>query len=284
MDYPSVMLTDNLAFADPQAPPGLIEAGVYPTSATAFDHGLVVLAMGLPYWLLPSDTGYRLLVEPDAGELVREQLVKFDRESIGWPPQPIPIGPHRYKMEWTALFWALVVVAVYFGQVHEEGGLEALGSLDARAIFDQGQWWRIGTALFLHADLGHLLSNVLSGIFVFSAVSGTIGRLRGWLLLAAASLAGNFAVAALNHSASYRSLGASTAIFAGLGLLTGHAIRSVRHAGPHSLRSILVPLAAGTSLLAIYGAGGLEVDVVAHLMGFVAGLAFGFAMGMEKVR
>jgi rhomboid protease GluP len=106
----------------------------------------------------------------------------------------------------------------------------------------------------------------------------TIGRRRGWLLLAVASLAGNLAITALNYPGPYRSLGASTAIFAGLGLLTGRAVRVLRWTHrPRRWRPVFGPLAAGLTLLGLFGAGGLHTDVGAHLAGFAAGLILGFA-------
>jgi membrane associated rhomboid family serine protease len=136
--------------------------------------------------------------------------------------------------------------------------------------------------LFLHADLGHLLANVISGYFVFSAVLSTIGRGRGWLCLAIAAIVGNCAVAGLNYPGPYRSLGASTAIFAGLGLLTGRAVRVLRtKSGGHRWRAVFVPLAAGVALLGLFGAGGLHTDVVAHATGFAAGLAMAGSMQLD---
>jgi len=124
--------------------------------------------------------------------------------------------------------------------------------------------------------LGHVLANSVSGFFVFSAVTSTIGRLRGWLLLALAAAAGNLAVAALNYPGPYRSIGASTAVFAGLGLLTGRAVRVIRgENGQLRWRTVSVPLAAGVTLLGLFGAGGLHTDVMAHATGFVAGLVLG---------
>jgi membrane associated rhomboid family serine protease len=264
-------------------PGDLVEAGNYPTPAEGFDHGLVVLALGAPYWLVPHDGGYRLLVEPPAADAAREQLACFDRESVNWPPPAAENpAPRRYEMA-TPLLWAVSVLLVFCAQGTWRGRWEAAGDLDARAVFDRGEWWRLGTALFLHADFGHLISNELSGIFVFSAVVSTIGRSRGWLLLALASLSGNLAIAALYYPSPYRSLGASTAIFAGLGLLTGRAIRLVRRPGRLGRwRAVLVPLAAGATLLGLFGAGGLDVDVGAHLTGFTAGLICGFAAGVGR--
>ena len=260
-------------------PEDLAEAGFYATAREGFEHGLVVLAMGQGYWLMPDEGGYRLLVEPQSIEPVRDQLSRFDRESIGWPPLPADSAPPARQFALiTPLLWALSILAVFWEQNHSPGRWEDFGAVDARAIFHHGEWWRLGTALFLHADLEHLLSNLFFGVFVFSTVLTTIGRGRGWLLLAAASIGGNLAAAALNYSASYHSLGASTAIFAGLGLLTGRAVRALRRGGrPHPWRGVWVPLAAGVTLLALYGAGGREVDAVAHVTGFAAGLALGTA-------
>jgi membrane associated rhomboid family serine protease len=262
----------------------LVEAGVYSTSAEGFEHGLVVLAMGESYYLAPSDTGYRLLVEPVALAAARDQLTCFDRESIGWPPRPaVEERPVRRLELFTPLLWALLVMAVFWGQGAWPGTWEEAGALDPRAVFDQGEWWRLATALFLHADVGHLVGNVLSGVFVFAAVVSTIGRRRGWLLLALASLAGNLAVAALNYPGPYRSLGASTAVFAGLGLLTGRALRVLQRPGrPHRWRTVLGPLATGLTLLGLYGAGEVHTDVGAHLTGFAAGLVLGFAAALAR--
>lgn len=267
-----------------RVPGDLAEAGVYATATAGFDHGLVVLAMGQPFWLVPSEAGYRLLVEPAALAAVGGQLACFDRESLGWPPRAaVEARPARRLELFTPLLWALVVLVVFWSQGVWPGRWEEAGALDARAVFDGGEWWRLGTALFLHADVGHLVSNLLSGIFVFAAVVSTIGRRRGWLLLGLASIAGNLTVAALNYPGPYRSLGASTAIFAGLGLLTGRAIRVLRRPGrPHPWRAMFAPLAAGITLLALFGAGGLQTDVGAHLMGFAAGLVLGFAAGLPS--
>ena len=147
---------------------------------------------------------------------------------------------------------------------------EARSELDpVGLVFVFGELWRAVTSLFLHADAAHVISNSLAGVLVFSAVLSTIGRLRGWLLLAFASIGGNLAVAAVNHSIAYRSVGASTAIFAGVGLLSGRAIGVVsRTRHPHRWRAMFVPLAAGQELwghrLGRHERGGCERDREDH--------------------
>ena len=86
----------------------------------------------------------------------------------------------------------------------------------------------------------------------------------------------------MHYPAAYRSLGASTAIFAGVGLLTGRAIRVLRHSGHWQQgRAMFVAFAGGLTVLGLYGAGGLHIDVLAHATGFAAGLVLGFVAAIE---
>jgi len=50
-------------------------------------------------------------------------------------------------------------------------------------------------------------------------------------------------------------------------------------ADPHRWRAVFVPLAAGLTLLGLFGAGDLRIDVGAHVTGFTAGLVLGFWRG-----
>lgn len=263
-------------------PDGLVDAGVFATSAEAAEYGLVVLAAGHPYWLVESPEGHRLLVESAAAADAGRHIAAYRRESQGWPPPPItdPWAGRRAEIL-TPLMWAAAVLALF----HLGGGRDwtEIGALDGAAVFSRGELWRPLTALFLHADPAHVISNALGGVLVFTAVLTTIGRARGWLLIALASVLGNFAVAAANYPGNYRSVGASTALFAGIGLLTGRALRVVVHSRhPHRWRSLFVPLAAGLTVLGLHGAGGIRVDVGAHFTGFLAGVACGFVAALPR--
>ena len=267
---------------DEALPADLVEAGVYATSREGFEHGLVVLALGRPYWLVPVPEGHRLLVEAEVSARVLEQLARYDRESVNWPPRPM-IETTTYRTDViTPLLWALAILAVFQLQGTRPEWAEA-GAVDPAAIFDRGEWWRAGTALWLHADGAHVISNALSGILIFTAVVKTLGRLGGWLLVALAALAGNLAAAALAYPGPYHSLGASTAIFSGLGLLTGRMLRVLGRAEhPHRGRAMFVALGSGVIVLALYGAGGARVDLGAHVAGFLAGLALGFVAAIRR--
>jgi membrane associated rhomboid family serine protease len=271
----------SVEVAGEQPPDGLLPVGEYASFAEGSEHGLVILAMGWPYWLIPTEHRFVLLVERGAELAAGDQLARFDRESVGWPPPPPePLIARRRVPLFTPLLWALGLLAAFRAQQRWPAATE-LGSLDASALFERGEWWRPGTALFLHGDVGHLVSNLISGVFVCSAVLATFGNRLGWTLLALASFSGNLASAALRHGTPYHSVGASTAVFAGLGLLTGRALplsRPVR--GFQPWRGLIVPLGAGLTLLALYGAGGQRVDFGAHLCGFAAGLLGGVVAGL----
>jgi rhomboid protease GluP len=265
-------------------PEGLVEAGIYATYDAAFQHSLVILAMDEPCWLVPAGEAHRLMIESKTYEAARDQLARFDRESAGWPPAPIIDSAQAGAFDViTPLLWSAMVLAVFQQQLRH-GEWVSSGALDPQAIFDWGEVWRVLTALFLHASAAHVIANALGGILAFTAWLSTAGKARGWLLLLAASLAGNLAVAGANYGRDYRSVGASTAIFAALGLLTGRATRVVLQAvGQRRWRPLFIPLATGLVVLGLYGAGGARVDVPAHLTGFAAGLVLGFFYGRARV-
>ena len=258
-------------------PTDLMEVGAYVSEQAAFERGLVVLALGRSYWTLTDGGTRRLLVEPEVAARVREHLAKYERECEGWPPPPL-VDPVSYPTDViTPLLWAAAVLAIFQLQRPHPEWVE-WGALDAAALVRGGEWWRAATALWLHGDGAHVVSNALSGAVLFTAVLKTFGRVWGWLLVGVAAVLANAGVAWLAYPVAYRSLGASTAIFAGLGLLTGRALRVFgRTAHPERRRAMFVALGSGVVVLALYGAGGgtARVDLGAHLAGFAVGALVG---------
>lgn len=273
---------DLPALAPGDLPEGLVIAGTYGSVAEGEEHGLVALALGHDYWLTPApeDGGYHLLVTPAAASYLRPHLAAYARERLRWPPAPLVDPAASRPLPLLGPFlWSALILALF----RYRGAWDAAFVLDARAVFEHGEVWRAFTALFLHGSAEHVLSNAVSGAFIVAAVLSVLGRLRGWLLLAFTAFAGNLATAAVNYPDAYRSLGASTAIFAAVGLLTGRALRFIagsRH--PQRWRALFVPLAAGLTMLALHGmAATPQVDVGAHLCGWLAGLVGGLLVKPE---
>ncbi len=256
----------------------LAEAGVYSSEREALQHSLVILAMGRSCWTVPSGRGWRLLVEPDALAHALYQLSCYDRESHGWPPPPVPPPRVHGRMDFApSLLLAATLAGCHWAQLRAGPALTDLGCMDGRGLWERRELWRPLTALFLHADLAHLAANGISGLFIFASLATAFSRARAWLLLLCSSLAANVATSMLYWGTEYRSLGASTAVFAALGLLTGAALRESRRPGGRpAWRRMVIPLASGVGLLGLFGSGGFQTDLAAHLCGFLAGLTGGF--------
>ncbi|MEX0804139.1 MAG: rhomboid family intramembrane serine protease [Candidatus Binatia bacterium] len=142
------------------------------------------------------------------------------------------------------------------------------GSADAGRILS-GELWRTVTALTLHADLAHALSNaVAAGIFA-SALSGMVGAGVAFAFLVLAGAGGNL-VNAFFHGPAHVSVGASTAIFGAVGMLGALGMVRRRRVSARR-RGAWIPVAAALALLAMLGTGGGRVDVFAHLFGFLLG-------------
>ena len=123
----------------------------------------------------------------------------------------------------------------------------------------------------LHADVVHLVGNVVAMAVLASAVCRLLGPGLGAALLVLSGVGGNTLNAVL-RSGPHVSVGASTSIFGAVGILAGVAILRAR--SPR--RRPWVPLAAGLALLGFLGTGE-HADLAAHFFGFQVGLGFGLA-------
>ena len=95
-----------------------------------------------------------------------------------------------------------------------------------------------------------------------------------------AGASGNILNTLLLESA-HRSVGASTAVFAALGLVAGYVWRGklvAQDRWPYRVG----PIVGGLALLMYTGTGGENTDIGAHLMGFLCG--FGGGMLLSSVR
>jgi rhomboid protease GluP len=147
----------------------------------------------------------------------------------------------------------------------------SVGSLDAGS---PAQWWRAITALTLHVDQQHWLGNVLFGVIAGIGAGRLLGPGIAWAsILGAAALANylEILIAPVNH----RAVGASTAVFAALGLLAGMAWRQ-RLTLRERVWYRWAPLIAGICLLTLLGAGNAQVDVLGHALGFIMGTGLGW--------
>src|SRR5262249_41816266 len=144
--------------------------------------------------------------------------------------------------------------------------------------------WRIWTALTLHLDGLHLAANMAAGVWFGYLASRLIGAGHAWLLTVVGAGLANWIESFLGPI-THRAVGASTAVFTALGLLSAYSWRT-QLAYPQRWALRWGPLVAGVVLLGWTGTGGesLEgqanpgggtVDVAAHVLGFLVGLLLG---------
>ncbi|MEI6674041.1 MAG: rhomboid family intramembrane serine protease [Verrucomicrobiota bacterium] len=263
--------------ANPDESADFVPVGFYIGLAQAFERALVVLAMGLACQIekTQDDGGYVLLADPAEVAPIGAELSVYEQEQVVAVPVVVAAPEFDAGALPTAL-WVLSVCVV-FGMQREHPEIIAKAVSSSQAIFEQGEWWRPFTALFLHADLIHLLSNIASGVLFGTWVCRSLGPWLGWTLILAAGVLGNGLNAAARINEPFSSLGASTAVFGALGILTGFAIyQTLRdQSSPSSFRH-LVPLGGGLVLLSWMGVGSdPRTDVAGHVCGFAVGILLG---------
>jgi len=100
----------------------------------------------------------------------------------------------------------------------------------------------------------------------------------GWLMVLFSGMAGNLLNAYMYESA-HVSIGASTAVFGAIGILTGYQGVKYKRT-PEKMKTVWVPLACGLALLGLLGSGEGDVDIMAHLFGFFCGTLIGGIYGL----
>lgn len=275
------------------APPLLERAGLAELGPeTARQWSLVLYSRRVPHRVRQGYPGLRLLVPPSREDEALAELSAYLREN---PPEPPGLPDFRASREavWRELpgvLWSLGAVTVFLTMTGAENTLGAfmtdfhrLGGGDT-SLMARGQWWRALTALTLHADVAHLMGNVCLGGTFLVLLARQAGLGTAWFLSLTAGVLANVAKVAL-QGPGFRFLGASTAVFAALGVLAG--IRVVRLGRDLSWKRAL-PFAAGLMILAFLGVGDEEqsrrIDLAGHFMGFGVGLALGLAHGLGTER
>jgi rhomboid protease GluP len=234
-----------------------------------------------PGGLAPSADIWVLTVAPALLHRAYEEISRYSAERS--VPRSVPkiteLKPFAGAAIGAAGYVLILLLTAYSAGIGLFGAdWLSLGALDAAAA---RQWWRAVTALTLHLDQEHLLGNLLFGVFAGIAAGRLLGPGVAWSSILAAGALANY-VEILIAPASHRAVGASTAVFAALGLLAGLAWRQ-RLTLRERRWYRWAPLIAGICLLTLLGAGTAHVDVLGHGLGFVFGVGFGWLHARVQV-
>lgn len=239
------------------------------------EYALVLQSMQIAHDFVHDGMAWRLVVAPQDLARALEAIRLYEVENRDWPPRPSRERlPYALSIAAPAVF---LVLALFFffvtGPASSGSAWFARGtSLSGRVL--HGEPWRAITALTLHADPVHIAGNAISGTIFLSAVNRRLGDGRGPLLAVVAGALGNFANALYYRNDAHGSIGASTAVFALVGVLAATQLAADRRAGAITMRDWAAPLVGGLALLGMLGASP-HTDVMAHLFGLVAGVAVG---------
>jgi len=248
------------------------------------DRALVLASLQIPHEMVEDIAGCALIVPAEFSAHAMDELRLYDEENPPQRPRKARTFVHQNALPGVIAYIVVICVVAwlaglsYFGQ-----DWLGAGRIDG-ALIRAGEWWRTVTALTLHGGLRHLIGNIIFGAFFGLFAGRLLGPGIAWLAILLAGASGN-ALNTLLLESTHRSIGASTAVFAALGLLAGFVWRAKlmsQERWPYRIG----PIVGGFALLMYTGTGDgspdSKTDVGAHLMGFLCGLTGGMLLTLVR--
>jgi membrane associated rhomboid family serine protease len=179
-------------------------------------------------------------------------------------------------------------VAAFIYQVHQNAldnpyDLVMVGALYS-PLLENGEWWRLVSAQFVHWGMSHLFFNMLGLWFLGPRVESLLGPLR-FLLAYLICGAGGMLIAwgcatVFQQDSTIILLGASASVLGLVGLQAALALKTFRYTGSLGAKAQLTAMTQIIILQAIFDFMVPQVSSTAH----VGGAAVGFALGMAFMR
>lgn len=158
-----------------------------------------------------------------------------------------------------------------------------IGDLSPHSFFDLRQFYRVVSAMFLHADMNHIVNNMLLLAGLGVMLEGEMHHFRFFLLYFLSGVGGqvvSLVYKGLSNGWYVSSIGASGAVFGLVGVLLAMSLYWKRKIATVTWQRILIVVA-----YSIYsGIKASNIDNAAHIGGFVCGFVLGFMMCLiEKI-
>lgn len=197
-------------------------------------------------------------------------LLKITKSNISHSckPQWIKIIKDSFTATNTVTFLCL---ATHAFTVITGRNLITSGSLNMSKVL-KGQVWRIVTHIFLHGDIFHLMSNVLSLRSIGPSVERKWGA-SGFVKIATLSVAVDLLAKVILKSTN-SSVGFSGVLFGMAGAF--HMIKTPHKGIQINIKSLFETLVLGSVFgIILEQNSGIRIDHVGHVSGYLAGLTFG---------
>jgi membrane associated rhomboid family serine protease len=156
--------------------------------------------------------------------------------------------------------------------------LHRIGALEPYAVVVQGEYWRLGTALFLHGGFLHLAFNLFALYVLGPPLERSIGTIRFLACYLLSGLASSAGVVALNEIGLVQDaqvIGASGCIMGVVGAWAGFLLR--HHHAPFAKQRL-----ANIGLIVViqiaFDLSTPEVSMSSHMCGLVAGFFLGLIL------
>jgi rhomboid protease GluP len=240
------------------------------------------------------NTAFQRSVEPE--------IIPPNGSTSGWYPPPDqqyrPPQPKRHRPGWAfapatyallgincAVYVAMVLSGVSFWSPTIDQLLH-WGANNGVLVLQNGEWWRLVTAMFVHVGILHIATNMWClwnlGLLA-EPLMGPLGVIAAYLLT---GFAGNLLSVAVNPGvpggpSSVVGAGASGAVFGLAGLLIVLLKSPLLPLPKPELKRLrrnviyFALLNLGIGLYTAIGPSPIRIDNMAHLGGFLSGLALG---------
>jgi membrane associated rhomboid family serine protease len=240
------------------------------------DRALVLASLQIPHQIIDDELSCALVVPAEFSAKAAEELRLYDAENPPSVTTPVTVVDYQNAVPGLLGYVLTVLLVGGFAGISAFGeNWVAAGRVSGELIRD-GELWRATTALTLHSGVRHLVGNIVFGVFFGLFAGRLLGSGVAWLAILLSATAGNIANTLL-LSPSHASIGASTAVFAALGLVAGHVWRA-RLMRQDRWPYRVGPVVGGLALLMYTGTGDANTDIGAHLMGFVCGFGSGMLL------
>ncbi|KIL52200.1 rhomboid family intramembrane serine protease [Jeotgalibacillus soli] len=137
-------------------------------------------------------------------------------------------------------------------------------------LISHGEWWRLVTPIFAHADLWHVLFNTFSLVLFAPALERLLGHIQFIVVYLLTGIIANVATWVI-QPAMYLSVGASGSIFGLFGVYAAILFLFKKRA-PFELRQVMLPLLIISVIMTFFQP---NVNATAHIGGLIAGFGIG---------
>ena len=183
---------------------------------------LVLSSVGISHRV--AGTTGRLLLQVNAEDLhaARYEIDAYQAENANWPPKPnnsLKTYEPLLQPPTLLLIGSLALFYTVTGPWSADSFWFSGGAGDAVKILQHHEYYRLVTALTLHADTSHLLGNCFFGGFLFHFFCRLTGNGLGLFAMLVTAALGNY-INVLVHGHNHLFVGFSTAVFAVIGMLS----------------------------------------------------------------